>query len=113
MKKKAGEEELPTAVMYSKMNEINLYGPKTANYKDTGSSACFAFHISSLSRALVSQVNLGCLCSPEILQHSLSTKALMWKIEEACNLQGCYPPTLPYPFCSPRIKKNIRKQTCV
>lgn len=103
MKKKAREEELPTAVMYSKMNEINLYGPKTANYKDTGNSACFAFHISSLSRALVSQVNLGCLCSPEILQHSLSTKALMWKIEEACNLQGCYPPTLPYPFCSPRI----------
>ena len=50
--------------------------------------SCF-LRISSISRALLSQVNLGC----QSCNFFLCRKALMWKIEDGCNLQGCYPST--------------------
>lgn len=54
---------------------------------------CLAFRIISISTALLSQVNFGCQCLLQILQLSLCRKALMWKIEDGCNRQGCYPTT--------------------
>lgn len=87
-KEESWGRELWRTVMYSK---INIKTEKV-NHKDAESSVCLALRISSLSRALLSQVNLDCQSWPQILQLALCRKALMWKIAEGCNLQGCYPP---------------------
>lgn len=77
----------------------NKHGPGKSQNKDTESSVGLAiscqFALKGTSDSGQFEILTTCL---KFCNFPLCRKALMWKIEEGGNLQGCYPPGSAFPL---------------